>query len=85
MNQITTNDGILKVLIKDKDGPLNEFDKNQLINEFNNARLESTELVKFNDVIARTYNYKSSTVGVKKNRVSNSSSSQVNYLQNDDE
>lgn len=83
LNHIAVVNGQLKVIMKE--GDQNEFDREQLLNEFNNARLESLELVKFNDVIARTYNYKSSTVGVKKNRVADGSSSQPNYLQNDDE
>ena len=80
--QIAVINGQLKVIMKE--GGQNEFDKDQLINEFNNARMETVELVKFNDVIKRTYNYKSNTVGVKKNGVSNDSSSQINYLQDEE-
>jgi len=87
LNKITIKDGFLNVMAKDNDGEKNEFDRPRLIYEFHNIRMETHELVKFHNVIDRTYNYKSNTVGVKKNGVSNNSSSgsRMNYLQDDDE
>ena len=83
LNQIAVVEGKLKVIMKD--GEQNEFDRNQLINEFNNARLETIELVKFNDVVRHNYNNKSSTVSVKKNNPTVGMNSKRNYYNNDDE
>ena len=83
LNQIAVTNGQLKVIMKE--GDQNEFDKNQLINEFDNARLESLELVKFNDVVRRTYNYKSNTVSVRKNKALNGVSSNNALQDYDDE
>jgi hypothetical protein len=81
--QIAVIDEQLKITMKE--GDQNEFDRNQLINEFDNARLESLELVKFNDIVRRTYNYKSNNVSKMKNRALNGTSSNNAMHDYDDE
>jgi hypothetical protein len=80
---IAVRDDQLRVIMKD--GEQNEHDRNNLINEFNNAMKEQVELVKFNDVINHNYNYKSKTVSSRKNKALNGASSNNVFNDYDDE
>ena len=83
LKNIVVYDDQLKVIMKD--GEQNEHDKNNLINEFNNAMNEQVELEKFNDVINHNYNYKSKTVSVRKNKSYNNVNSNSSHYDDDDE
>ena len=80
---IAVRDNQLKVIMKD--GEQNEHDRNNLINEFNNAMNEQVELEKFNDVINHNYNYKSKTVSVRKTKSSNNAGSNSDFHDYNDE
>jgi len=83
LNHIANVNGVLTITMSK--GSQNEFDNNQVINEFNNAMLETDELVKFNDVIRHNYNYKSLTVSAKKNNYIPVMKSESNYYNDDNE
>lgn len=82
LNQVAVVQGTLKVIMKD--GEQNEFDKKNLITEFNNAIAENNELIKYNNMVHHNYNYKSNTIANKKQTYINSNKNDNNY-EDDDE
>jgi hypothetical protein len=77
---VAADDGQLKITVKD--GEQNEFDRNLLIREFDNAMKEHQELEKFNNVIKHTYNYVSAK---KKNHTFNDNNNKSQILTNYDD
>jgi len=67
--QISVVQGNLTVIMKD--GNQNEFDKQNLKNEFNNAINQKIKLEEYDDLVRHNYNYKSSTVASKKKKYNN--------------
>jgi hypothetical protein len=66
LNSIAVTDGALRVIMKD--GQKSEFDRPNLINEFNNAIAEKFKLEEYNDMVKHTYNYKNVNVTKSKSK-----------------
>ena len=83
LKDIAVVQGKLKIIAKD--GEQNEFEKKNLIHEFQNALLENDELIKYDNMVRHNYNYKNNNMTIKKSTYTKSNNTNNDDYEDDDE